>query len=57
MKKYLFHHTHERLMKKNKEKNTHFQMFLIIFDHANTCARMHLLVEIHNICPLPNALA
>ena len=23
-------------------------MFLIVFDHANTCASMRLLVEIHN---------
>ena len=26
----------------------HFPMFFIIFDHANSCASMHLLVEIHN---------
>ena len=25
-----------------------FQMFFIIFGHANACASMHLLVEIHN---------
>ena len=32
---------------------THFQMFLIFFDHANACANMRLLVEIHNTqtCP------
>ena len=23
-------------------------MFLIVFDHANACASMHSLVEIHN---------
>ena len=28
----------------------HFPMFFIIFDHANSCASMHLLVEIHNKC-------
>ena len=26
----------------------HFQIFLVIFDHANACASMRLLVEIHN---------
>ena len=26
----------------------HFQMFLIVFDHANVCASMCSLVEIHN---------
>ena len=33
MKKVLFHD---------------FRMFFIVFDHANACARMCLLVEIHN---------
>ena len=27
----------------------HFPMFFIVFNHANACASMHLLVEIHNI--------
>ena len=27
----------------------YFQMFFIVFNHANACASMHLLVEIHNI--------
>ena len=27
---------------------THFIMILIVFDHANTCASMRSLVEIHN---------
>ena len=27
---------------------THFQVFLIVFDHVNACASMYLLVEIHN---------
>ena len=27
----------------------HFQMFFIVFDHANACTSMHLLVQIHNI--------
>ena len=27
-------------------------MFFIVFDHANACASMHLLVEIHNTQPL-----
>ena len=27
---------------------SHFWMFLIIFDHANACASMRSLVEIHN---------
>ena len=27
---------------------THFWMILIVFNHANTCASMRLLVEIHN---------
>ena len=31
---------------------THFRMFFIIFDHANACASMCLLVEIHNNPPL-----
>ena len=26
------------------------KMILIIFDHANACASMRSLVEIHNIC-------
>ena len=26
----------------------YFQAFFIVFDNANTCASMHLLVEIHN---------
>ena len=26
----------------------HFPMFVIVFDHANTCTSMHSLVEIHN---------
>ena len=29
--------------------NDNFRAFFIIFDHANACASMHLLVEIHNI--------
>ena len=28
---------------------THFQVFLIVFDHGNACTSMHSLVEIHNI--------
>ena len=35
---------HVRLMKKI------LQMFFIVFDHANACASMHSLVEIHNTC-------
>ena len=27
---------------------THFQVFLIIFDHANACKSMQSLAEIHN---------
>ena len=34
-KKYFFHH---------------FQIFYIVFDHANACASMRSLVEIHNTC-------
>ena len=26
----------------------YYLMFLIVFDHGNACASMHLLVEIHN---------
>ena len=31
-----------------------FQVFSIVFDHANTCASKHSLVEIHNILMLLN---
>ena len=31
---------------------THFWMFLIVLDHVNACASIHLLVEIHNILVL-----
>ena len=29
--------------------NDNFRAFFIVFNHANACARMRLLVEIHNI--------
>ena len=33
--------------------NDYFEAFSIVFNHANACARMHLLVEIHNTYYLP----
>ena len=30
---------------------TNFRVFLIVLDHANACASMHSLVEIHNKLP------
>ena len=33
---------------------THFTMILIVFDHANACASMRSLVEIHNTLPTLN---
>ena len=55
MKKVLFHHLHKRLMKgSHEEKQTFFMIFecfFIVFDQANTCASMLLLVEIHNRGP------
>ena len=44
-KNYLFHHVHERLM---RGSCVHFPIFSIVFDHANACASMRSLVEIHN---------
>ena len=37
------HHVHERLM-----KDAPFLNVVMVFDHANAWASMHLLVETHN---------
>ena len=40
---------HEPLVRMMKKELFHdFQTFFIVFDHASACARMRLLVEIHN---------
>ena len=33
-----------------------FQAFFVAFNHANACASMRLLVDIHNTCPFSDLL-